>query len=181
LAEAPAVFLDRDGVINRRRPDHVKSWDEFEFLPGVLPALAELRALGATVVVITNQSAVGRGLLSSLELRVIHQRMLAAIRDAGGHVTAVYSCLHAPADGCACRKPRPLLFQRASTDLDIALSDSIMVGDSATDVEAARAAGCRPVLIGGNGSPIDADILRAADLSEAVTLWRNLALVGAPC
>jgi D-glycero-D-manno-heptose 1,7-bisphosphate phosphatase len=147
-----------------------------------LPALAQLRALAATVVVITNQSAVGRGLLTSLELRVIHHRMLAAIREAGGHVTAVYACLHAPGEGCACRKPKPLLFHRASSDLGIALPDSIMVGDSATDVQAARAAGCRPVLIGEGQSAPDNGVLHAADLAGAVGLWRDLALAAAvPC
>jgi D-glycero-D-manno-heptose 1,7-bisphosphate phosphatase len=175
LADTPAVFLDRDGVINRRRLDHVKSWEEFEFLPGVLPALAQLRDMATTVVVITNQSAVGRGLLTSLELRVIHHQMLAAIREAGGHVTAVYACLHAPGDGCACRKPKPLLFRRASGDLGIALADSIMVGDSATDAEAARAAGCRPVLIGEAQAAPDDGVLHAADLAGAVALWRELA------
>jgi D-glycero-D-manno-heptose 1,7-bisphosphate phosphatase len=176
LPEIRAVFLDRDGVINRRRPDHVKCWDEFEFLPGVLEALAELRALGTPVVVITNQSAVGRGLLTAQGLREIHARMLRAIDAAGGHVSAVYACLHAPDDGCACRKPRPALFQRARVDLGIDLSASIMVGDSPTDVQAARAAGCRPIFVNDGGFPLDADVLGVNDLAEAVMLWRSAAV-----
>src|SRR5438094_10595507 len=96
-APVPAVFLDRDGVINRRRPDHVKAWEEFEFLPGVLAALASLRSMNTPVVVVTNQGAVGRGLLSAEALGRIHTRMLQAIRAAGGHVEAIYACLHAPA------------------------------------------------------------------------------------
>ena len=87
----PAVFLDRDGVINRRRPDHVKAWDEFEFLPGVLAALVTLRSMNTPVVVVTNQGVVGRGLLSAEALVRIHTRMLQTIRAAGGHVEAIYA------------------------------------------------------------------------------------------
>ena len=182
-APVPAVFLDRDGVINRRRPDHVKSWEEFEFLPGVLGALAAWRAMDTRVIVITNQSAVGRGVLSDEGLRRIHTQMMKTIRAAGGHVEAVYACLHAPAQGCACRKPAPTLFYRASAELGIRLSDSIMVGDSPTDVEAARAAGCRPVLITDVAAGVAPDVVAVNGLQEAVRLWRDLsAAVGAvPC
>jgi D-glycero-D-manno-heptose 1,7-bisphosphate phosphatase len=179
----PALFLDRDGVINRRRLDHVKSWEEFEFLPGVLDALAELRALNAEVVVVTNQSAVGRGLISLPQLQAIHQRMLRAVEAAGGHISAIYTCLHAPADGCACRKPSPMLIQRAAVDLGIDLSISIMVGDSATDIQAARAAGVRPVLLHASGVALDPDVTSASEVGEVVMLWRKLAVTEAvlPC
>jgi len=177
----PAVFLDRDGVINRRRPDHVKAWEEFEFLPGVLAALASLRSMNTPVVVVTNQGAVGRGLLSAEALGRIHTRMLQAIRAAGGHVEAIYACLHAPAENCRCRKPAPTLLQRASLELGIALPASIMVGDSRSDVEAARAAGCRAVLIS-DSELADPDVLAVKDLPAAVALWRDLSAVGAaPC
>lgn len=172
----PAVFLDRDGVINRRRPDHVKNWDEFEFLPGVLEALATLRAMNAPVVVVTNQGVVGRGLLSAEGLGRIHSRMLRAIRATGGQVEAIYACLHAPGEGCPCRKPAPTLFQRASSDLGIRLSGSIMVGDSPTDVAAARAAGCHPVLIDESQEAHDDDVVAVKDLAAAVTVWRNLSI-----
>jgi len=179
----PAVFLDRDGVINRRRPDHVKSWAEFEFLPGALSALAELRAMNAPVIVITNQGAVGRGLISVDQLRDIHCRMLRAVEAAGGHVSAIYTCLHAPSDGCACRKPKPALFHQASHDLRIDLPRSVMIGDSPTDVQAGRAAGCRPMLINEGGAPVDADVLEVNDLVEAARIWRSLSVPAAalPC
>ena len=172
----PAVFLDRDGVINRRRPDHVKSWAEFEFLPGALDALSDLRAINAPVVIITNQGAVGRGLISADQLRDIHCRMLRAIEAAGGHVSAIYTCLHAPAEGCACRKPKPALFHQASADLRIDLPRSVMIGDSPTDVLAGRAAGCRPILISDGGGPVDADVLEVNDLVEAARIWRALSV-----
>jgi histidinol-phosphate phosphatase family protein len=172
----PAVFLDRDGVINRRRPDHVKSWAEFEFLPGALRALADLRAMNAPVVIITNQGAVGRGLISADQLRDIHIRMLRAIEAAGGHVSAIYACLHAPADGCACRKPKPALVHQAAHDLHLDLPRSVMIGDSPTDLEAGRAAGCRPILVNDSRDPVDADVLKVDDLVEAAILWRTLSV-----
>ena len=104
--------------------------------------------------------------------------MLQTIRAAGGHVEAIYACLHAPADDCRCRKPAPTLLQRASLELGIELKASIMVGDSRSDVEAARAAGCRPVLIS-DSEPLDPDVVAVKDLAGAVALWRDLSAVGA--
>lgn len=174
------MFLDRDGVINRRRLDHVKRWEEFEFLPGALDALAQWRAHRARVVVITNQSAVGRGLITVEALRAIHVRMLRAIDGAGGHVSAIYACLHAPDAGCECRKPSPVLLHQASADLGIRLSDAMMVGDSPTDVAAARAAGCRPVLLNGHGVSPAPNVTAVNNLPEAVMLWRELAAARTP-
>src|ERR1700693_1615644 len=91
-----AVFLDRDGVINQQRPDHVKSWDEFEFLPGVLDALARLHQMKVRVAVVTNQAVVGRGLIQENDLLAIHERMRATVALAGGNIERIYSCVHAP-------------------------------------------------------------------------------------
>ena len=143
-----ALFLDRDGVINRQRPDHVKSWAEFEFLPGALAGLALLRRQRIRVVVITNQAVVGRGLLHEEELLMIHRRMVTAVRAAGGHIERAYACLHTPEAGCRCRKPATALLEQASVELGISLPDSIMAGDSQRDLAAARAVGCLPVYIG---------------------------------
>lgn len=142
-----AIFLDRDGVINRRRLDHVKSWAEFEFLPEALEGLREINRMRAPVVMVTNQSAVGRGLLSEADLGVIHKRMLSEISAAGGRIDAIYTCLHAPSDGCDCRKPAPGLLYRATAELGLRIESSVMIGDSVSDVQAARAAGCTPVLL----------------------------------
>jgi D-glycero-D-manno-heptose 1,7-bisphosphate phosphatase len=163
------VFLDRDGVINKRRLDHVKSWTEFEFLPKTLEALRALREDGATAVVITNQSAIGRGLLSHADLDGIHHRMVQSVRDGGGDIAAVYSCPHLPADGCACRKPATGLLERAAAELGLSLADSVLVGDSESDLGAARAAGCRAVLVR-EGAPAFwwDDVLVVPDLMEAV-------------
>ena len=102
-----AVFLDRDGVININRPDYIKSWEEFEFLPGVLPALAHLNRLGWPVVVVSNQSVIGRGLASQQVVDDIHVRMLAKILQSRGRLDRIFYCPHHPNENCSCRKPKP--------------------------------------------------------------------------
>ena len=143
----PAVFLDRDGVINENRDDYVKSWGEFVFLSGVFAPLRQLAESRLAVVVISNQSAVGRGLISRMELDDINRRMTQEIERHGGRVDAVYYCPHHPAAGCDCRKPRPGLILQAAAHLDLDLSHSFLVGDACSDVEAALTAGCQPVLV----------------------------------
>src|SRR5690348_8882663 len=150
-----ALFLDRDGVINRQRPDHVKSWAEFEFLPGALDGLALLHAMGLRVVVITNQAVVGRGLLRPEDLFLIHQRMSAAVSAAGGRIERAYACVHTPEVGCRCRKPATALLEQASIELGISLPSSFMAGDSRRDLDAARAVGCVPILIGDGATSED--------------------------
>jgi histidinol-phosphate phosphatase family protein len=178
-----AVFLDRDGVINRRRPDHVKSWSEFQFLPGSLAAIRALREMGEHVVVVTNQSVVGRGMISETALLSIHRRMIDAVEQAGGSIAGVYACLHSPERGCECRKPQIGLLVSAADELGIRLRDSVLVGDSPSDVEAARSAGCKAIFVG--GSPATdrvGDAEPARDLREAVSLIsRASSYVRTPC
>jgi D-glycero-D-manno-heptose 1,7-bisphosphate phosphatase len=143
----PAVFLDRDGVININRSDYVKTWHEFQFLPGVLDALQALGTLGWLTVVITNQSAIGRGLVTQETVEQIHQQMCAQIKQAGGVIHDVFYCPHHPSDGCPCRKPKPGLLHQAASCLEIDLSRSILVGDATSDIEAAQAVGCFPILV----------------------------------
>jgi D-glycero-D-manno-heptose 1,7-bisphosphate phosphatase len=174
------VFLDRDGVINRRRADHVKSWAEFEFIPGSLQALARLRRMNGRVVVITNQASVGRRLLGPEELIGIHRRMREAVFISGGRIDGIYACVHLPDEGCQCRKPGTRLFEQASAELGIELSDSFMVGDSDSDVAAARAVGARPVLISATGrNGHGPDVAVVSSLAEAVDLIAELART--PC
>ena len=146
-ASRPAVFLDRDGVLNHNRHDYVKSWTEFEFLPGALEALRRLGCLGWPVVVVSNQSAVGRGLVSLAEVEAINARMVAEVQQAGGRLDRVLYCPHHPREACDCRKPRPGLLLQAAEELGLDLARSFMVGDAASDIHAALAAGCRPVLV----------------------------------
>jgi D-glycero-D-manno-heptose 1,7-bisphosphate phosphatase len=143
----PAIFLDRDGVINQNRSDYVKSWEEFEFLPGVLEALRWLAASPYAVVIVSNQSCIGRGLVTKESVDAIHFRMLQVIRRAGGRLDAIYYCPHHPDDGCPCRKPRPGLLIQAADELNLDLAQSWFVGNNQTDLEAALAAGVQPVLV----------------------------------
>lgn len=151
-----AVLLDRDGVINRDRADYVTHWNQFEFLPGSLEAMRALHAAGLTVVVITNQSAVGRGLLSPEMLEQIHQRLRQAVKQAGGRIAAIHVCPHAPDQGCDCRKPAPGLILRACGELGINASQTIMVGDSARDIRCARQAGCAKAVLVRSGHGMEA-------------------------
>ena len=101
------VFLDRDGVICQNRVDHVKSWAEFQFLPGALSAIAELTRAGCRVVVLTNQAVVNRGLMSAELVEEINRLMIEKVAEAGGRIDMVVYCPHRPEENCECRKPRP--------------------------------------------------------------------------
>lgn len=142
-----AVFLDRDGVIDRNRDDYVKSWEEFEFLPGSLDAVRRLTETGYRIVVVTNQSAIGRGILARRAVEDINTAMVDRVRLTGGRIDAVLFCPHRPEDNCNCRKPSPGLLKRAAAWLDLDLAGSFLVGDHIADLEAGRAAGCTNILV----------------------------------
>jgi D-glycero-D-manno-heptose 1,7-bisphosphate phosphatase len=142
LKPITTVFLDRDGVINVDSPDYIKSWAEFEFIPGSRQAIARLTRAGLRVIVITNQSAVNRGMVPLSELESMHRRMQQAVVDSGGRITDIFFCPHRPDEGCSCRKPRPGMILAAGRRYPINLSTAVMVGDSAKDIQAGRAAGC---------------------------------------
>lgn len=141
------LLLDRDGVINEDRPDYVLEWRAFRFLPGVLAALARLHAFGLQAILTTNQSCVGRGYLSSEGLEEIHGRMLEEIRKAGGDLAGIYVCPHRPDEGCQCRKPKPGLLNRAIKENGLDRRRVLFVGDTITDLKAARAAGVSFALV----------------------------------
>jgi D-glycero-D-manno-heptose 1,7-bisphosphate phosphatase len=142
-----AVFLDRDGVINRKVPEgqYVTSWEQVEFLPGVAEALGELKQDGFLLIIATNQSAVSRKKLSLEGLESIHRRMLERLAKEGADLDAVYYCPHEQNADCPCRKPKPGMLRRAAEEHGIDLLQSWMIGDAASDIEAGRAAGCRTV------------------------------------
>jgi D-glycero-D-manno-heptose 1,7-bisphosphate phosphatase len=142
-----ALFLDRDGVINQNRANHVLHPLELRFVPGSLEALALLANSPFRIVVVTNQAAIGRGYLAAVHLEAIHARMLKCVRSRGGRIDAIYVCPHRPDEGCKCRKPGTALLERAATDLNLDLAASYLVGDATSDLRAAVAAGCQPVLV----------------------------------
>ena len=142
-----AVFIDRDGVICRNRRDHVKSWGEFVFLPGALDAMARLSRSDLRIVIITNQAVVNRRLVPAEVVEDINTRMARAIGAAGGRVDRVVYCPHRPDEQCSCRKPQPGLLLRAAEELGLDLSNSYLVGDAESDVQAGQAVGCRCYLV----------------------------------
>lgn len=142
-----AVFLDRDGVINVDRPDYVKSWSEFQFQPRVFQALRILKRNRLPVIVITNQSAVNRGLMTLDTLLEIHEKMTREIKKNGGQIEAIYYCPHTPSENCECRKPKPGLVLRAVKDLKVDLTKSYFIGDSDKDVVLARSLGLKCIRI----------------------------------
>lgn len=143
----PTVFVDRDGVINQNRPDHVLAWKDFEFIDGSIKALSLLYKAGYQVVVVTNQAAISRGLISLQDLDNIHHHMMEAIIKGGGKIKAVLYCTHLPNAGCNCRKPRPGLLLQAAQTFNIDLANTWLIGDHTTDMQAAQAAGCKPLLV----------------------------------
>jgi D-glycero-D-manno-heptose 1,7-bisphosphate phosphatase len=145
----PTVFLDRDGVINRNRPrgDYVKSWQEFQFLPGARGAIAKLTQAGFRLIVITNQACVGKGIVSWDEVQQIHELMMQEIACSGGRIEAVLCCPHVPGEGCHCRKPAPGLLKHAQEEYNVDLGQAILVGDSVIDVQAAAAVDMPAVLL----------------------------------
>ncbi len=143
-----AIFLDRDGTINKP-PKHryITRWEEFEFIPGALRALRRLNARKQLVIIISNQSGVARGILSRTTLEKTTRKMLKSIRQSGGRVHAVYYCTHHPDNSCACRKPHIGMLKKAARRFSIDLKRSFVVGDTEADVLMARSAGCRKVLV----------------------------------
>ncbi|HEY75931.1 MAG TPA: D-glycero-beta-D-manno-heptose 1,7-bisphosphate 7-phosphatase [Thermoflexia bacterium] len=142
-----AVFIDRDGVICRNREDYVKDWEEFHFLPGALDALARLARTDLRVVVVTNQSAINRGIVPVDVVESIHARMVEAIEARGGRIDGIFYCPHRPDEGCNCRKPRPGLLLQAAEALDLDLEGSYLIGDAESDLQAGRAVGCRRFMV----------------------------------
>ncbi len=142
LGRLQAVFLDRDGVINRDSPDYVTAWEDFEFLPGSLSAIAALSAAAIDVIIVTNQSALARGLMTPNTLADIHRRLTSAVAERGGRIRAILHCPHHPDDLCGCRKPAPGMILQAQARFGLDLKRSVMIGDRATDVACGRQAGC---------------------------------------
>jgi histidinol-phosphate phosphatase family protein len=162
-----AVFLDRDGTVARYM-EYCRRPEDLELLPGVGRAIRMLNRAGFSVVVVTNQSAVARGWLTTEELRRIHEGMHRQLKRSGARVDAVYVCPHHPDDGCGCRKPRPALLQQAARDLGLSLPRSYTVGDRLLDVQSGHAAGTTAILVR-SGHPSEEDHGIAPDY-EAPTL-----------
>lgn len=156
-----AVFIDRDGVICRNRTDHVKSWEEFVFLPGAKEALARLSRSEFLIVVITNQAIINRGMVPVEVVEDIHRRMVREVEAVGGRIDRVLYCPHRPDENCGCRKPQPGMLLQAAREMGIDLAHSWLIGDALSDMVAARRAGCGRYLV-----------LTGRGRQELVRCWR---------
>ena len=152
LMKRKAIFLDRDGTVVEN-VGYAHAPDQMKLLPGAADAVAEFRRRGYLVVLITNQSGIGRGYFSEADLHAMHDKLGQDMADAGAELDGIYYCPHSPVEDpqcgepCPCRKPKPGMLLKASKDLEIALAASYMVGDSPCDVRAGNAAGCRTGLL----------------------------------
>jgi D-glycero-D-manno-heptose 1,7-bisphosphate phosphatase len=136
----PAVFLDRDGVLIENRSDYVRAWSDVNVYPKTYSSLIRIQSAGFKIIIVTNQSAVGRGLITLQSANEINGRFVELIRENGSHVDGVYLCPHRPEDSCDCRKPKPGMLLQAAQELSIDLSRSWMVGDAWSDILAGQAA-----------------------------------------
>jgi D-glycero-D-manno-heptose 1,7-bisphosphate phosphatase len=143
----PSIFLDRDGVLIENRSDYVRDWSQVKIIPEAIRALSLAPIKKYKVVIVTNQSVVGRGLILLKTAQEINQRLINLIRDHGGQIDGVYMCPHKPEDGCSCRKPLPGLLLQAAKDLSLDLQHSWMIGDAWSDVQAGEAAGMRGTIL----------------------------------
>ena len=147
MTKKKAVFLDRDGVVNRKLPEghYVTRWDELEILPGVPEAITLLNQAGYLVFIATNQRGVAKGLMSLDVLEEIHRRLTAELASRGAVITQIYSCPHDSLPPCRCRKPAPGMLLDAAEAHNLDLGDSWMIGDSPRDIQAGHNAGCRTI------------------------------------
>jgi D-glycero-D-manno-heptose 1,7-bisphosphate phosphatase len=141
------VIIGRDGILNRFREDHVKEPSEWEPIPGALEAVAKLNHAGWHVVVATNQSGIGRGMIDMAAVNAVHLQMMKTLAARGGRIDAVFFCPHTPEDNCDCRKPLPGMMHDIAERYGVDLEDVPMVGDTLRDLQAAHAAGCPPHLV----------------------------------
>jgi D-glycero-D-manno-heptose 1,7-bisphosphate phosphatase len=160
-----AVFLDRDGVVNQKPPegDYITRWEDFQILPGVAEGIALLNRAGFSVIVVTNQRCIAKGLMTVAELEKIHERMIGLLARAGATVNGTFYCPHETEPPCDCRKPAPGMLLNAARLLGIQLAASWMIGDSDIDIEAGKNAGCKTVRL----LPISETLQKSARSSAA--------------
>ncbi len=190
----PAVFLDRDGVVIEDT-HYVHSIDRVRLIPGSAEAIAALNQAGWSVVIVTNQAGIARGLFSIETIQQIHKHLAELLHGYGAHIDGMYYCPHHPAGelaeyrrDCDCRKPKPGMLVQAAKELSLDLTRSWMIGDRVSDLQAGASVGCRTVLVrtgyGNLANPVELDRdslkleLIAANLSDAVS---KLGLIPTRC
>jgi D-glycero-D-manno-heptose 1,7-bisphosphate phosphatase len=169
-----AIFLDRDGVIIENRSNYVLSWSDVEFFPQAIEAFRKIANSPYKIVIITNQSAIGRGLITLEAAQKINRRIEQIIIKNGGKIDGLFMCPHSPEDACLCRKPQPGLFFQAAQELEIDLPSSIMIGDALTDILAAHNAGIRKAILVKTGRGTTQAVLPEFDQIEGVQVYGTL-------
>lgn len=142
------IFLDRDGVINQDSPDYIKKWAEFFFIPGSITAICDLSRAGFDIIIVTNQSGIGRKLIKPSDLNEMHENLTQKIAASGGRIKDIFVCPHRPEENCICRKPCSGMIDAAQRKYTVDLTTATMVGDSAKDIECGQNAGVgRTILV----------------------------------
>ncbi len=170
FARRPAVFLDRDGVLNVRPPraEYVRRPEEFRWLPGARQALRRFTEAGWRTILITSQPGIARGMMTEEDLAAVHDKMRSEAAAAGGRIDSIYYCPHGWDEGCDCRKPRPGMLIQAQRDLHLDLTRMTFIGDDERDEQAAHAAGCHAAMVTEEVSLLDlTEDLLAAEAKEA--------------
>jgi histidinol-phosphate phosphatase family protein len=164
----PTVFLDRDGVLNRRiAGGYIRRWAEFVFLPDVVESLGKLVA-GFQFVIVSNQAGVAKGILSYVDLIDITQASLDELQARGLVVQGAFFCLHAPSDACSCRKPKVGLLEEAARVLPVDFRRSFFIGDSPSDMEAGERMGCTTIFLDSSADAAVSAAYRAGSIRDAV-------------
>ena len=159
------MFLDRDGTLNYD-PGYLRVAAELKLLAGVGPSLARLKRAGARLVVVTNQSGVGRGIITLKDLEAIHARLQGLLEQEDAALDAIYFCPHHPDNGCRCRKPNVGMVERAVSELQLDLRRSYLIGDHARDIQLAKRVGAKAILIA--TTPVDAQSLEMLKVEKAL-------------
>jgi histidinol-phosphate phosphatase family protein len=170
-----AIFFDRDGTLIYDTR-YLSSPDDVRLLPGAIETLRYFRERGFLLVVVSNQSGIGRGYMTEEQAHSVDARFRELLAEGGITLDGVYYCAHAPGSGCACRKPEPGMLYTAAEDLGIDLPGSFIVGDKVTDCQAGRAAGCSAILLVSSGGDPAAD--GTSTNSDGWTVIRGLTELG---
>ena len=167
-----SIILDRDGVINQDSPDYIKSAQEWVPIPGSIEAIVALSQAGYTVAVATNQAGLAKGKFDQADLDAMHAKMCDMVEAAGGKIDLIVYCPHHPDDACDCRKPKPGLLHAIESELGVSVAGVPFVGDKVSDIQCARAAGAKPILVKtGKGAAVAAE---QGDQLAGVAIYDNL-------
>ena len=162
-AAMPLIVLDRDGVINEDSEDYIRGLADWHPIPGSIEAMAALSRAGYSLAIATNQSGLSRGYFGLDELEAIHGELCRQVEALGGQVAGIFYCPHLPDAGCSCRKPATGLLQAMEAELGVSPRGAFFIGDSLKDLQAARAFGCRPVLVRSGKGELTEQLLQAVD------------------